>query len=92
MVEFDPDKDGINRRKHGLMLDLGAQIFDRPYIEEEDDRVDYGEVRFLAIGPVAVLDDRICAVVYTWRGAERRLISFRKANDREIRKYRQSHP
>ncbi len=92
MVEFDPDKDAGNRRKHGLMLELGAEIFDRPFIEEEDDRVDYGEARFVAIGPVRSLDDRVCAVVYTWRGTERRLISFRKANDREVRKYRASHP
>jgi uncharacterized DUF497 family protein len=92
LTEFDPDKDVVNRRKHGLMLALGAEIFDRLFIEEEDDRVDYGETRFLAIGPVISLNDRICAVVYTWRGTERRLISFRKANDREIRKYRASHP
>ena len=91
MTEFDPDKDAINRGKHGLMLELGSEIFDRSYIEEEDNRVDYGETRFLAIGPVASLNDRICAVVYIWLGRERRLISFRKANDRETRKYRQSH-
>ena len=91
-VEFDPDKAMINHAKHGLNIALGAEIFDRAYIEEEDDRVDYGETRFLALGPVASLGDRICAVVYTWRGSERRLISFRKANDKEIGKYRQSHP
>jgi uncharacterized DUF497 family protein len=92
VVEFDPDKAVINRRKHNLNLALGAEIFDRPFIEEQDDRFDYGETRFLAIGPVASLGDRICAVVYTWRDAERRLISFRKANDKEVRKYRASHP
>ena len=91
MTEFEPDKDAINRMKHGHMLELGAEIFDRPFIEEPDARFDYRETRFVAIGPVRSLNDRICAVVYTWRGAERRLISFRKANDREVRKYRQSH-
>jgi len=90
-VEFDPEKAMINRAKHNLNLALGAEIFDRPFIEEEDDRRDYGETRFLAIGPVASLNDRICAVVYTWRENDRRLISFRKANDREIRTYRQSY-
>ena len=89
--EFDPGKDAINRAKHGLMLELGAEIFDRDFIEEEDARIDYGETRFVAIGLVASLDDRLCAIVYTWRGTERRLISFRKANDKEVRKYRQSH-
>jgi uncharacterized DUF497 family protein len=90
--ELDPMKDEINKAKHGLPLDLGAQIFDRDFVEEQDDRFDYGETRFVATGPVAALDDRICVVVYTWRGADRRLISFRKANDEEIARYRESHP
>lgn len=90
--QLDPDKAMSNRRKHNLNLALGAEIFDQTFIEEEDDRIDYGESRFLAIGPVASLGDRICAVVYTWRGNERRLISFRKANDQEIGKYRASNP
>ena len=92
MIEFDPEKGKLNRGKHKVMIDLGAEIFDRDYIEEEDARNDYGETRFVAIGPVASLGDRICVVVYTWRDAKRRLISFRKANDREVRKYRRSHP
>lgn len=90
--DLDSDKAVINFRKHGLNLALGVEVFDQAFIEEEDDRVDYGETRFLALGPVASLGDRICAVVYTWRGNDRRLISFRKANDKEIGKYRQSHP
>ncbi len=92
MTEFDPDKDASNRMKHGLMMELGAEIFDGPFIEEPDARFDYGESRFVAIGPVPSLNDRLCVVVYTWRGADRRLISFRKANEREIGKYRQSYP
>lgn len=92
VIEFDPDKDVINRGKHELMLGLGAEIFDRQYVEEEDSRVDYGETRFAATGPVASLDDRICVVIYTCRESVRRLISFRKANEKEIRKYRDSHP
>jgi uncharacterized DUF497 family protein len=85
-------KDGINKRKHLLPLDLGIQVFDRDFIEEQDVRIDYGEARFIALGPVAALADRICVVVYTWRNAKRRLISFRKANDEEIARYRASHP
>lgn len=91
-VELDPVKDEINKAKHGLPLDLASQMFDRDFVEEQDDRFDYGETRFVATGPVAALDDRICVVVYTWRGAARRLISFRKANDEEIARYRESHP
>ena len=90
--ELDDDKDIINRRKHGLPLDMGIYVFDHDFIEELDARFDYDETRFVATGPVAMIRDRICVVVYTWRGTSRRLISFRKANDKEIAKYRQSYP
>ena len=84
-------KDEINKAKHGLPLDLGSEVFEGPFVEEQDDRFDYGETRFIATGPVASLADRICVVVYTWRDAKRRLISFRKANDDEIERYRANH-
>ena len=90
--ELDDDKDAINKDKHGLPLDMAMQLFARDYIEEQDARFDYEETRFVATSPVAALSDRICIVVYTWRGMNRRLISFRRANDKEIVKYRQSHP
>ena len=61
--ELDPMKDEANKRKHGLPLDLGIQVFDAPFIEEQDNRADYGEARFVAMGPVAALADRICVVV-----------------------------
>ena len=46
--ELDPVKDGINKRKHLLPLDLGIQVFDRDFIEEQDVRIDYSEARFIA--------------------------------------------
>lgn len=85
-------KGDANRTKHGLPLALGQQVFAGPFIEEQDSRRDYGETRFVATGPVPALGDRICVVVYTWREAKRRLISFRRANDEEIGKYRAGHP
>ena len=90
--EVDPEKDAINRRKHLLPLDFGVLVFEDSYIEEEDARFEYGETRFVAIGPIAGTGDRLYSVTYTWRGITRRLISVRKASVREIRKYRQSHP
>ena len=50
----------------------------------EDTRRDYGERRKQAIG---LIDGRHHFVVYTDRNGRRRIISFRKANDREIRRY-----
>jgi uncharacterized protein len=43
-------------------------------------RKDYGEPRFITIGS---LDGRMVVSVWTPRGAVRRIISLRKANDRE---------
>lgn len=91
MIEYDPVKDAENIAKHGLALIGATRLFEGPFIEEEDGRFDYDETRFVAIGPVSSLADRICVAVYTWRDGKRRVISFRKANDREIRKYRSSH-
>ena len=85
-------KDEDNIRTRGLPLGAAELLFTGPFVEEEDARLDYGETRFVATGPIAALGDRIFVVVYTWRENIRRIISFRKANDREIRKYRASNP
>jgi len=92
VIDFDVAKDQANIRKHGLPLGAAALLFDGPYIEEEDRRRNYGETRFIASGPIAVFGNRIFVVIYTWRDGVRRVISFRKANDREVRKYQASHP
>lgn len=92
MIACDPLKETENLRKHGLPLVAAEFLFDGPFIEEEDTRADYGETRFIATGPVAPLGNRVCVAVYTWRGHIRRVVSFRKANDREVRKYQASQP
>lgn len=92
MFELDDAKAMATLKKHGLPLEAAQLLFDGPFIEKEDGRADYGETRFVATGPVAIFGDRICVAVYTWRGPVRRIISFRKANDREARKYKASEP
>ena len=92
MIEYDMAKDEDNIRTRGLPLGAAELLFTGPFVEEEDARIDYGATRFVATGPIAALGDRIFVVVYTWRENIRRIISFRKAKDREIRKYRASNP
>ncbi|MEO7634593.1 MAG: BrnT family toxin [Sphingomicrobium sp.] len=87
MVEWDDSKDDENVRKHHIPLRYAELIFEGPFVEEEDDRRDYGETRFKAVGPIADFKHRIFVAVYTWRDTNRRIISLRKANEREIRKY-----
>lgn len=89
-IVFDPAKDVENKEKHGLSLELAPLLFEGPFIEEEDRRYAYGETRLVATGPIAEFGGRICVVVYTWRGGVRRIINFRKANDREAGEYQAS--
>ncbi len=50
-------------------------------------RRDYGERRLVSIGEI---DGEVFAIVYTWRGANRRIISARRARRRERDAYRQA--
>jgi uncharacterized DUF497 family protein len=83
--DFDPTKNRTNLQKHGIGLAVGALIWNDYVFEREDDRRNYGETRFIALGSV---DGRVLLVVYTLRGEKRRLISARKANEHERQIYR----
>lgn len=83
---FDPAKDAINQAKHGVPLALAEVLFAGPHVSMPDDRFDYGEVRQVAFG---FIRDRLFVCVYVNRGMERRVISLRKANNREVRRYGQ---
>lgn len=81
---FDPDKDEVNRQKHGVSLALAEVLFAGPHVSMADDRFEYGEVREVAFGRV---NGRLFVCVYVDREAERRVISLGKANRREVRRY-----
>jgi uncharacterized protein len=85
-IEFVPAKDEINRTKHGVSL-TQAKGFDwDTALEREDDRFDYGEVRFVAIG---LIDARLYVMVFT-EGSDDdavRIISLRPAEKHEMRYY-----
>jgi uncharacterized DUF497 family protein len=65
---------------------LAEVLFARAHVTVMDDRFDYGEVRQIAFG---LINDRLFVCVYADRGADRRVISPRKANGREVRRYAQ---
>lgn len=86
-IIFDPAKDAANRVKHGLSLaEAGRLEWDTALIER-DDRRDYGEARMLAIGYIG---DRLHFVAFVERDGTRRVISLRKTNEREDRRYAQT--
>ena len=82
--EWDPDKAEENIRKHKVEFSTASRIWEGVVLEQDDTRYDYGESRLQALGEV---DGRLMVVVFTWRGTARRIISARKANPREKRRF-----
>jgi len=85
-LEFDPAKSARNERERGLPFAAAIHLFDRVRIEWEDRRKDYGEVRISTLGEI---EGAIYFASFTRRGEAIRIISFRKANARETRRYRE---
>jgi uncharacterized DUF497 family protein len=85
--EWDERKAAINLHRHKLSFWTASRVFDDVFaLIEQDLSDDYGEDRFVAIGMV---EDMLITVVYTERGERIRIISARKANTHEQRKYYQ---
>jgi uncharacterized protein len=82
--DFDPAKDRANRAKHGVSLSLAEVLFAGPHLALDDDRFDYGEKRQIAFGDTC---GRLFVCVFVDRGSTRRIISLRKANSREVKRY-----
>lgn len=83
-IAFDPAKDTANVKKHGVSLAAAASIEWDDSLTWKDERHAYGEARMCAI---AYIGDRLYYVVYVDRDEVRRVISLRKANLREIKRY-----
>ena len=83
-IEFDPDKDAANRKKHGLSLAVAAGMDFPSAVVRPDERHAYGEERLQALGWI---DGRLHMLVFTMRGDVLRAISLRKANPREVKRY-----
>ena len=83
---WDPEKDALNRRKHGLPLAAGVDALEDPdFFFWFDEQFDYGEVRIITLGSTP---RGILFVVSTERGENlTRIISVRKAEDDEIERY-----
>lgn len=87
MFEWDEEKRQQTLLERGIDFLYAAQIFEGDTVRIVDDRQDYGETRYLALGMVA---NEIFAVVYTMRGETIRLISARKARKKEYERYQNS--
>lgn len=84
--EFDPNKDRLNTDKHGVSLALATDLDWDAALLWVDDRHDYGEQRILALALAPATGILYC-VAFVDRAATRRIISLRRANRREVKRY-----
>ena len=84
VIRFDPAKRLRTLEQRGLDFLDAETVFAGPTIEVPDRRRDYGEVRIVCVG---WLRGRAVIVVYTERNDIRHIISMRKANEREQRRF-----
>jgi len=81
IFDYDPDKDAVNRVKHGVPLIFGTRLFkDEDVAIVPTVRLGDEEERFKAIGMV---DGKLWTAIHVWRGEVVRLISVRRSNARE---------
>ncbi len=84
-ISFDAAKRRTTLLTRGLDFADAAKVFNGPVFEAEDTRFAYPEQRYSTIG---LLDGRMVVIIWTETVNGRRVISMRKANDREQAKYR----
>lgn len=83
-MEFDALKRATTLELRGLDMARAGEVFDGPTLTVEDDRRNYGEPRYITVG---FLDDAMVVLVWTPRNDRYRIISMRKANERERKHY-----
>lgn len=83
--EWDDEKARANLAKHQLNFHVAKLAFDDPgAVDEPDETMDYREDRYQLIGMAL---GRLVVVIYTQRNSRVRIISARKANQRDERDY-----
>lgn len=83
--EWDDNKNQQNKAKHGIDFQVVKDVFlDPNRINAEDNRIDYGEKRWITIGNAFNLT---LVLVYTLRNSTIRIISARVASKKERDNY-----
>ncbi len=82
--EWDENKNDSNIKRHGIDFKDVRKIFDGYTLTIEDDRLNYGEHRFVSFG---IFYGHIIAVVHTETEEIIRIISARKATKNEQKEY-----
>jgi uncharacterized protein len=85
-IEFDPEKNEKNSVDRELPFQKAADFDWESAVYYEDDRKDYPEQRIIALGFIGL---RLYVICFTPIESGVRIISFRKANKREVTYYEQ---
>ena len=83
-ISFDAAKNARNIATRGISFEQAADFEWDTALIVADTRKDYGESRFQALGLIA---ERLHAMVFTPRSGKTHVISLRKANKREVKRY-----
>jgi uncharacterized DUF497 family protein len=83
-ITFDPVKDTKNIAKHSISLADASKLDWECALIWTDTRNEYGEERLSALVP---LGNRLYFSAFVYRADCRRIISLRKANEKEIKYY-----
>ena len=83
-IEYDTVKNQENIESRNLSFDAVAEFDLATAVVIEDTRQDYPEQRFVAVG---YLCSRLHVLCFTPITGGMRVISFRKANSREVKRY-----
>jgi uncharacterized protein len=83
-IEFDPEKRRFTLEHRGVDMANASAVFEGTTVTINDDRKDYGEVRYITFGKLL---GRMVVLAWTKRSGRCRVISMRKANDREQKTY-----
>jgi uncharacterized DUF497 family protein len=85
MFEWDEQKAERNQAKHSVSFEFATRAFDdENRVTVIDNRRDYGETRYITL---AKIDNRLYVVAFSLRSSIIRLISARKANNKEAKRY-----
>lgn len=83
--EWDENKNQSNYEKHGIYFEEATEVFKSDCLTWVDDRKYYGETREITIGEMS--KNIVLVLAHTDRFGNIRIISARKANERERSKY-----
>ncbi len=83
-ITYDEAKNQANIAKHGVDMALANSLEWETLMAIEDNRREYGEPRMIGY---ALMGERLFNVIFVDRGNARRIISLRKANNREKKHY-----